>query len=95
MVIKKALYDDLKEILQLQNQTYLSKTDLYNDYNIKPLIQTLDKLKQDFSKQIFLNAVIDENIKYFLSMTNQKSTLLSANKKYVENFNDEISYTSS
>ena len=90
MVIKKALYDDLKEILQLQNQTYLSKTDLYNDYNIKPLIQTLDKLKQDFSKQIFLNAVIDENIKYFSSMTNLKSTLLSANEKYVENFNDEI-----
>jgi hypothetical protein len=53
LVIKKALYDDFKEILQLQNQTYLSKTDLYNDYNIKPLIQTLDKLKQDFSKQIF------------------------------------------
>ena len=53
MVIKKALHDDLKEILQLQNQTYLSKTDLYNDYNIKPLLQTLDKLKQDFSKQIF------------------------------------------
>jgi len=39
--------------LQLQNLTYLSKTDLYNDYNIKPLLQTLDKLKQDFSKQIF------------------------------------------
>ena len=53
MVIKKALHDDLKEILQLQNQTYLSKTDLYNDYNIRPLLQTLDKLKQDFSKQIF------------------------------------------
>ena len=53
MVIKKALHDDLKEILQLQNLTYLSKTDLYNDYNIKPLLQTLDKLKQDFSKQIF------------------------------------------
>jgi hypothetical protein len=53
LVIKKALHDDLKEILQLQNLTYLSKTDLYNDYNIKPLLQTLDKLKQDFSKQIF------------------------------------------
>jgi len=53
LVIKKALHDDLKEILQLQNQTYLSKTDLYNDYNIRPLLQTLDKLKQDFSKQIF------------------------------------------
>jgi hypothetical protein len=90
LVIKKALYEDLKEILQLQNQTYLSKTDLYNDYNIKPLVQTLDKLKQDFSKQIFLNAVIDDNIKYFLSMTNLKPTILSANEKYVENFNDEI-----
>jgi ribosomal protein S18 acetylase RimI-like enzyme len=59
--ISKAAIDDLKEILQLQKQAYLSEAELYNDYNIKPLTQSLDDLKQDFLKQIFLKAVIDNN----------------------------------
>ena len=28
-------------------------------YNIKPLVQTLDDIKQDFLNQIFLKAIID------------------------------------
>ncbi|HXT84840.1 MAG TPA: hypothetical protein VN704_11020 [Verrucomicrobiae bacterium] len=57
--IKRASIDDLEEILQLQKQAYLSEADLYNNYNIKPLVQTLGNIKQDFSKQIFLKTVID------------------------------------
>lgn len=59
--IERASIDDLEKILQLQKQAYLSEADLYNDYNIKPLIQTLDDIKQDFSKQIFLKAIIFED----------------------------------
>jgi ribosomal protein S18 acetylase RimI-like enzyme len=59
--IKKASIDDVEEILRLQKQSYLSEAELYNDYSIKPLTQTLDDIKQDFSKQIFLKAVIDDN----------------------------------
>jgi ribosomal protein S18 acetylase RimI-like enzyme len=59
--IKKALIDDVEQILQLQKQAYLSEAEIYNDYNIKPLIQTLDDIKHDFLKQIFLKAVIDDN----------------------------------
>jgi ribosomal protein S18 acetylase RimI-like enzyme len=59
--IKIASIDDVEEILCLQKQSYLSEAELYNDYSIKPLIQTLDDIKQDFSKQIFLKAVIDDN----------------------------------
>jgi ribosomal protein S18 acetylase RimI-like enzyme len=59
--IKIASIDDMEEILCLQKQSYLSEAELYNDYSIKPLIQTLDDIKQDFSKQIFLKAVIDDN----------------------------------
>jgi len=57
--IKKDSNDDVEEILQLQKQAYLSEAELYNDYHIKPLMQTLDDIKQDFLKQIFLKAVID------------------------------------
>ena len=59
--IKRASIDDLGEILLLQKQAYLSEADLYNDYNIKSLIQTLDNIKQDFSKQIFLKSVVDND----------------------------------
>jgi len=59
--IKKASIDDVEEILHLQKQSDLSEAELYNDYSIKPLTQTLDDIKQDFSKQIFLKAVIDDN----------------------------------
>jgi len=59
--IKKASIDDVEEILRLQKQSYLSEAELYNDYSIKPLTQTLDDIKQDFLKQIFLKAVIDDN----------------------------------
>ena len=57
--IKKDSIDDFEEILQLQKQAYFSEADLYNDYNIKHLIHTLDDIKQDFLNQIFLKAVID------------------------------------
>jgi hypothetical protein len=52
--IKKASIDDLEEILQLQKQDYISEAELYDDYDIKPLLQTLDDIKQDFLKQILI-----------------------------------------
>jgi GNAT superfamily N-acetyltransferase len=57
--IKKASIDNLEEILQLQKQAYLSEAELYDDYNIKSLLQTLDDIKQNLLKQIFLKAVIE------------------------------------
>ena len=59
--IKRASIDDAEEILRLQKQSYLSEAELYDDYGIEPLTQTLDDIKQDFSKQMFLKAVIDDN----------------------------------
>jgi hypothetical protein len=73
--IKKASIDDVEEILRLQKQSYLSEAELYNDYSIKPLIQTLDDIKQDFSKQIFLKAVIDDNTTIFGSVKHINKTI--------------------
>jgi ribosomal protein S18 acetylase RimI-like enzyme len=73
--IKKASIDDVEEILRLQKQSYLSEAELYNDYSIKPLTQTLDDIKQDFSKQIFLKAVIDDN-----------TTIVGSVKAYQQNY---------
>lgn len=61
--IKKASIDDLEEILHLQKQAYLSEAELYNDYYIEPLTQTIEDIKRDFSKHVFLKAVINDDTK--------------------------------
>lgn len=49
--VKKAALVDLENILYLQKCCYLSEAELYNDYSISPLTQTLDSIKADFVKQ--------------------------------------------
>ena len=54
--IKRALLEDVETILHLQMQAYLSEAEIYNDYSLPPLIQTLNEIKQEFSQQVFLKA---------------------------------------
>jgi ribosomal protein S18 acetylase RimI-like enzyme len=53
-MIEKALYEDLDEILALQKLAYISEAEICNDYKIPPLTQTLEGIRDDFSKQIIL-----------------------------------------
>ncbi len=62
MIIEQATIDDLGEILELQNLAYQSEAEIYNEYSIPPLTQTLDEIKEDFSSQIFLKIVINNKI---------------------------------
>ena len=41
-MITKALYSDLEEILALQKLAYQSEAELYDDYTIPPLTQSLE-----------------------------------------------------
>ena len=41
---------------------YLSEAEIYNDYSIPPLIQTLKEIRQEFSQQVFLNALEEGEI---------------------------------
>ena len=61
-MIKKALYSDLKEILALQKLAYQSEAELYYDYTIPPLTQSLEEIRKDFENQLFLKAVIEGKI---------------------------------
>jgi len=64
MEIKKAIYEDLSEILNLQKMAYLSEAELLNDYSIQPLTQTLSELQNEFNKfdtSIILKMVNEEN----------------------------------
>lgn len=62
MVIEKAEMNDMEEILALQKLAYQSEAELYDDYSIPPLKQSLESIKEDFSKMIILKAVEEGKI---------------------------------
>ncbi len=62
MIIEQAKVTDAEEILSLQKLAYKSESEIYNDFNIAPLIQTLEEIKRDFKNQVFLKAVIEGRI---------------------------------
>ena len=57
MIIKIADYTDLEEILELQQLAFQKEASEYNDYAIEPLTQTIDDLKEDYKKCLFVNRV--------------------------------------
>lgn len=59
MRIVKADRQDLKDILELQYMAYRSEAEIYNNYNIQPLRQTLKQLEEEFDQQVILKAEMD------------------------------------
>ena len=57
--ITRAGATDAQEILQLQRLAYLSEAEIYGDYEIAPLRQTLDEMKADIESQVVLKASAD------------------------------------
>ncbi|MFX0133871.1 MAG: GNAT family N-acetyltransferase [Candidatus Hodarchaeota archaeon] len=53
---------NLEEILNLQKIAFQVQAEIYNDYTIPPLIETLEDMKNIFPQQIFLKAIIDDII---------------------------------
>ena len=51
------LYPDLEEILALQKLAYLSEAEIYNDFSIPPLLQTIEDIKSEYAYKTFLKAV--------------------------------------
>jgi ribosomal protein S18 acetylase RimI-like enzyme len=62
MIIERAAIDDSEEILSLQKLAYLSEAEIYGDFTIPPLKQTLEEIKKDFEDQMFLKAVVEGRI---------------------------------
>lgn len=57
-----ALKCDLDEILELQKLAYKSEAEIYNDFTIPPLTQTLEDLEQEAKESIILKVVEDGRI---------------------------------
>ena len=47
------------QILALQKMAYQSEAELYNDFGLPPLCQTLEELQADFNDKMFLKAVMN------------------------------------
>ena len=60
--ITRASSEDAAAILELQKLAYQSEAQLYNDFSIPPLTQTLDELREDFIGKVFLKAQFEGNI---------------------------------
>ena len=62
MVIEEAQLPDAAEILDLQKLAYQSEAELYDDFTLTPLRQTLEELRGDFSRMLFLKATLNNKI---------------------------------
>ncbi len=84
--VKMATLSDLETILYLQKCCYLSEAELYNDYSIPPLTQTLDSIKNDFEKQTIykldFNGIIIGSIRAFVQNDTCYIGRLVVDKKY-------------
>ncbi len=60
--IEPAKPEDAPEILALQKLAYQSEAELYKDFSLSPLRQTLEEMTQDLSRMTFLKAVMDGKI---------------------------------
>ena len=62
-MIERATVADAEEILSLQKLAYESEAEIYDDFAIPPLLQTLEEIKKDFENQIVLKATVDGRIR--------------------------------
>jgi len=53
---------DMEEILKLQYAAYHSEALIHGDFTIQPLRQTLDEVRKEYGKSVFLKAVLADKI---------------------------------
>jgi len=53
---------DLEAILALQRLAFQREGELYADFSIPPLTQTLDQLRADFPNKVYLKATVEETL---------------------------------
>ncbi|MGO9017084.1 MAG: GNAT family N-acetyltransferase [Syntrophobacteraceae bacterium] len=59
MMVERASFENAREILDLHKLAYVSEAEIYDDYSIPPLTQTLDQIQADFETRLFLKVSID------------------------------------
>lgn len=62
VTIAAATRDDCMEILALQRLAYVQEAEIYRDFTIPPLRQTLEQLMDEFEESVVLKAVLNKSI---------------------------------
>ena len=62
MIIEHARLEDAPAVLALQKTAYRSEAEIYGDYTIPPLTQTLDEIEVDFESQLVLKASVEGRV---------------------------------
>lgn len=62
MIIEKAEFNDLHEILDLQYLAYQSEAELFNDHDIPPLKQTLQDVQAEYQNGVILKVSDADNV---------------------------------
>jgi ribosomal protein S18 acetylase RimI-like enzyme len=60
--VEQASASDADAILALQKLAYRSEAEIYDDFEIPPLRQTLAEMQADFERQVVLEATLDGRI---------------------------------
>lgn len=60
--IKDATEQDLEQILELQKKAFYSQALIYNDFNLPPLTQTIDDLKNEFRHKAIYKVELEGRI---------------------------------
>lgn len=60
--IEKANISDAQAILELQKLAYRLEAEIYDDYCIPPLKQTVEELQKQFGDHVILKAVLNDKI---------------------------------
>ncbi len=60
--IEAATEQDLEQILQLQKKSFHSQALIYNDFNLPPLVQTIEDLKEEFRLKAIYKVELGGNI---------------------------------
>jgi ribosomal protein S18 acetylase RimI-like enzyme len=62
IIIKQATVADAEEILSLQKLAFRSEAEIYGSFDIPPLTQTLQEMKEEFISKIVLKVIFNEKI---------------------------------
>jgi ribosomal protein S18 acetylase RimI-like enzyme len=61
-IIERADEADVEALFALQRIAFLSEAEVYRDYHIHPLVETLDEALADFRQQVVYKAVVCDRI---------------------------------
>ena len=57
-----ASIDDAEKILGIQKTAFLGQARIYNNYQLQPLTQSVESIKNEFSGKTFLKALLNDQI---------------------------------